>query len=92
MNPLAALIKVLRTLIDAALTSGGIAEPVHGSLHGALDEVDPAVAERREREAAGLTPEEQAQLEALEAKQAAAARSQGTPSQGNPHTDGVTSG
>lgn len=72
MDTLLTIIKVLRTLIDAAFSGGSINDAQHSTLHGHLNEVDPGVAQARAEAEAGLTPEEQATLDALEAKQAAA--------------------
>jgi hypothetical protein len=72
VNTLTEIIKVLRALITAAFATGGINEPTHTTLHGVLDGIDPAVAEAKAQAEAGLTPEEQAELDRLAAKQAAA--------------------
>jgi hypothetical protein len=72
VETLAEVIKVLRHLINAAWSGGTVAEAAAKDLHATLDAIDPAVAEAQAQAAAGLTAEEQAQLDALEAKQAAA--------------------
>lgn len=69
----ATILTVLRALVDAAFKGGTITDTEHSEYHGYLDSEDPAVAEAKALADAGLTAEEQAELDRLHAKQAAAA-------------------
>jgi hypothetical protein len=65
------LLDVLRALLDGALRSGAISEQVHRAAHEVVDANDPAVAEAR-AQAEAFSADDQAQLDALLAKQAQA--------------------
>lgn len=66
----AAVLSVLRSLIDAAFGAGSISDAIHAELHGRLDAVDPAI---QNAPPPALSDAEQAELERLQAKQASAA-------------------
>lgn len=65
------LLDVLRLLADGLVRVGGISETDHRQAHEVIDSNDQDVQDQRAK-AAAFSPDDQAQLDALLAKQAAA--------------------